>query len=299
MLHHLSKKLDETWEHGRSHWKLAINSNQLLFPKKKHKKKTGVQQSETVEKKIQESTPLQAADQPKKATSQCMGLSIIQFLSLSPEWEIGVVIFIPKNWKWWKSFMMMSKRRIQTQNSMWTLRISGSSLNVSQEKWAVIASAKNDVCLVQPSQNSVGITIQRSAKIKTRSYAIPMLFIFIFFILHDQGEFQDPKMGVLYGRPYFGGIHSPYMAFYLIGTSNLGFWNGHWYEIMWCCVESPRVFSPSPAPPSFQNPWKSQDWNDFLMFKAEESHRDFTPETGTKTSSINPSLILGNWCVLH
>ena len=48
----------------------------------------------------------------------------------------------------------------------------------------------------------------------------------------SQWEFQDPKMEVLYHiRPYFGGIF-PYIgltyALYMVGTSNLGSWNGHW-----------------------------------------------------------------------
>ena len=47
-----------------------------------------------------------------------------------------------------------------------------------------------------------------------------------------QWEFQDPKMEVLYHiRPYFVGIF-PYialtLALYMVGTSNLGSWNGHW-----------------------------------------------------------------------
>ena len=46
-----------------------------------------------------------------------------------------------------------------------------------------------------------------------------------------QWEFQDPKMEVLYHiSPYFGGIF-PYigltLALYMVGTSNLGSWNGH------------------------------------------------------------------------
>ena len=47
----------------------------------------------------------------------------------------------------------------------------------------------------------------------------------------DQWPFQDPKKEVLYHiRPYFLGI-SPYIgltALYMVGTSNLGSWNGHW-----------------------------------------------------------------------
>ena len=47
-----------------------------------------------------------------------------------------------------------------------------------------------------------------------------------------QWEFQDPKMEVLYHiRPYFVGIF-PYigltLALYMVGTSGLGSWNGHW-----------------------------------------------------------------------
>ena len=49
-----------------------------------------------------------------------------------------------------------------------------------------------------------------------------------------QLEFQDPKMEVLYHiRPYFVGIF-PYIglpqALYMVGTSNLGSWNGHWLD---------------------------------------------------------------------
>ena len=49
-----------------------------------------------------------------------------------------------------------------------------------------------------------------------------------------QWEIQDPKMEVLYHiRPYFLGIiiplHRPYIGLiYMVGTSNLGSWNGHW-----------------------------------------------------------------------
>ena len=47
-----------------------------------------------------------------------------------------------------------------------------------------------------------------------------------------QWEFQDPKMEVLYHiRPYVVGIF-PYIgltkALYMVDTSNLGSWNGHW-----------------------------------------------------------------------
>jgi hypothetical protein len=42
---------------------------------------------------------------------------------------------------------------------------------------------------------------------------------------YGQWECQDPKMEVLYHiRPYFVGIF-----IYMVGTSNLGSWNGHWY----------------------------------------------------------------------
>ena len=49
---------------------------------------------------------------------------------------------------------------------------------------------------------------------------------------NHQWKFQDPKMEVLYHiRPYFGGIF-PCIglteALYMVGTSNLGSWNGHW-----------------------------------------------------------------------
>ena len=53
-------------------------------------------------------------------------------------------------------------------------------------------------------------------------------------MFHSQWEFQDPKMEVLcHIRPYFGGI-SPYIgltkALHMVGTSNLGSWNGHWHS---------------------------------------------------------------------
>ena len=55
-----------------------------------------------------------------------------------------------------------------------------------------------------------------------------------FCSLHfDLWEFQDPKMEVLYHiRPYCVGLF-PYIALiyalYMVGTSNLGSWNGHWF----------------------------------------------------------------------
>ena len=53
-------------------------------------------------------------------------------------------------------------------------------------------------------------------------------------------EFQDPKMEVLYHiRPYFVGIF-PYigltLALYMVGTSGLGSWNGHWLSVVWLPV---------------------------------------------------------------
>ena len=70
-----------------------------------------------------------------------------------------------------------------------------------------------------------------------------------------QWEFQDPKMEVLYHiRPYFGGIF-PYIgltyALYMVGTSNLGSWNGHWLvEIDQCVLVNPEN---TPIVPSFSN----------------------------------------------
>ena len=54
----------------------------------------------------------------------------------------------------------------------------------------------------------------------------------IWCLMTFQWEFMDPKMEVLYHiRPYFVGIF-PYIgltqALYIVGTSNLGSWNGHW-----------------------------------------------------------------------
>ena len=51
-------------------------------------------------------------------------------------------------------------------------------------------------------------------------------------MVSNQWEFQDPKMELLYHiRPYFAGI-VPYIglikALYMVGTSILGSWNGHW-----------------------------------------------------------------------
>ena len=50
-----------------------------------------------------------------------------------------------------------------------------------------------------------------------------------------QWEFQDPKMEVLYHiRPHFVGIFpyctwALYIYIYMVGTSNLGSWNSHWF----------------------------------------------------------------------
>ena len=59
-----------------------------------------------------------------------------------------------------------------------------------------------------------------------------------------QWEFQDPKMEVLYHiRPYFGGIFPDIgltLALYIVGTSNLGSWKGHWtvaLERMWAAKQ--------------------------------------------------------------
>ena len=81
---------------------------------------------------------------------------------------------------------------------------------------------------------------------------------------HDQWEFQDPKMEVLYHiRPCFVGIFSKKIGLkivgliYGIGTSDLGSLNGHWHESQQTktCFRKVSIVHPAFFAGSIPNGW--------------------------------------------
>ena len=101
---------------------------------------------------------------------------------------------------------------------------------VCQGSWLVPNCASFSTFLKVTGEAPIKIGWSSSSKQMVRSFMDCHWNIWC--LMTFQWEFMDPKMEVLYHiRPYFVGIF-PYIgltqALYIVGTSNLGSWNGHW-----------------------------------------------------------------------